>query len=159
MAVLGLDRRTLAGVPARLLGRADPFPEQLDKIQEWHLQWRPEQIGIESNAFQRALAQQAMRLEGFPGIVPVFSKGKKEERILSMAPLFKIGRSGSTGATSSSSSSGSTSTPQDEEEPGHRRAPPADDLLDAEIVEIAHARRRRCPAPGTCRCSTSPTRS
>lgn len=68
------------------------FPEQVDKISEWHLKWRPELIGVESNAFQRALAQQAARLEGFPGIVPVFAKGKKEERILTMAPLFKIGK-------------------------------------------------------------------
>ena len=36
--------------------------------------------------------QQANRLEGFPGVVPVFSKGKKEDRILAMAPLFKIGK-------------------------------------------------------------------
>ena len=33
-----------------------------------------------------------MRLPGMPPIVPVISRGKKEERILSMAPLFKIGR-------------------------------------------------------------------
>lgn len=68
------------------------FPEQLDLIEEWFLKWRPELIGVEANAFQIALAQQASRLEGFPGIVPVFSKGKKNDRILSMSPLFKIGR-------------------------------------------------------------------
>jgi predicted phage terminase large subunit-like protein len=68
------------------------FPEQVDKIQEWHLKWRPEMIGIESNAFQRALEQQANRLPGIPAIVPVFSKGKKEERILTMSPLFKVGK-------------------------------------------------------------------
>lgn len=68
------------------------FPEQVEKIQEWHLKWRPEMIGIESNAFQRALEQQASRLPGIPAVIPVFSKGKKEERILTMSPLFKIGK-------------------------------------------------------------------
>jgi len=68
------------------------FPDQLDKIHEWFLKWRPELIGVESNAFQRALEQQVARMAGFPNTVPVFSKGKKEERILSMAPLFKVGR-------------------------------------------------------------------
>lgn len=68
------------------------FPDQLAKIEEWHLKWRPQLIGVESNAFQRALEQQASRLAGFPNTVPVFSKGKKEERILRMAPLFKAGR-------------------------------------------------------------------
>jgi phage terminase large subunit-like protein len=68
------------------------FPDQLDKIYEWFLKWRPELIGVESNAFQRALEQQVARMAGFPNTVPVFSKGKKEERILSMAPLFKVGK-------------------------------------------------------------------
>ena len=68
------------------------FPEQIDKIQEWALKWRPQLIGIESNAFQRALEQQANRLTGMPAITAVFSKGKKFERILSMAPLFKVGK-------------------------------------------------------------------
>lgn len=69
-----------------------PFPEQLDMISEWNLQYRPQYIGIESNAYQAALTQQAMRLPGMPNIVPIFSKGKKEQRIMAMAPLFKTGR-------------------------------------------------------------------
>jgi len=68
------------------------FPDQVDKIKEWFLKYRPEYIGIESNAFQRALAQQAERMEGLPPIVPVISRGKKFERLLSMAPIFKIGK-------------------------------------------------------------------
>lgn len=69
-----------------------PFPEQLEKIQEWFIKYRPVYIGIESNAFQQALAQQAMRMEGLPPIIPMFAKGQKSIRILSMAPSFKIGR-------------------------------------------------------------------
>ncbi len=68
------------------------FPDQLDKIREWHLKWRPEWIGVESNAFQKALAQQSARLDTFPVILPVFSKGDKNTRILTMAPLFKYGK-------------------------------------------------------------------
>lgn len=69
-----------------------PFPDQIDEIQRLFLKWRPYFIGIEANGYQVVLAQQAMRLPGLPPIVPVMSKGKKEERILSMAPIFKIGR-------------------------------------------------------------------
>lgn len=68
------------------------FPDQVDKIREYQLKWRPELIGIESNAYQRVLAQQANRLQGFPGIVPVMSKGSKTERLISMSPIFKIGK-------------------------------------------------------------------
>jgi phage terminase large subunit-like protein len=69
-----------------------PFPEQVDKINEWFIKWRPHYIGIEKVAYQAALAQQVSRLEGFPPVVPIIRKGKKFERILSMAPLFRIGK-------------------------------------------------------------------
>jgi phage terminase large subunit-like protein len=75
------------------------FPDQLDKIHEWHLKWRPEMIGIEANAAQGWLPQQAQGLPNLPPVVPVFSKGQKQgkvsaknSRILRMAPLFKIGK-------------------------------------------------------------------
>lgn len=91
MAVIGLTEDNTALLLDYWKGHI-PFPEQLDKIREWHQQWRPEMIGVESNAYQHALAQMAWRLEGLPPIVPVFSAGKKNERILAMAPLFKVGR-------------------------------------------------------------------
>lgn len=69
-----------------------PFPEQVDKIHEWFIKWRPHYIGIEKVAYQAALAQQVSRMEGFPPVVPILRKGKKFERILSMSPLFRIGR-------------------------------------------------------------------
>jgi len=68
------------------------FPDQIDKVREWFYKYRPEQIGIEATAFQRVLAQMAARLEGLPNVIPVFSKGKKVERIVSMSPLFKVGK-------------------------------------------------------------------
>lgn len=70
-----------------------PFADQIDKIKEWHLKYRPKFIAIESNAFQAALSQQAQRLESMPSILPILNRGKKKsERILSMAPLFKVGK-------------------------------------------------------------------
>lgn len=92
IAIIGItDDNAQAFLLDTLLARV-PFPDQLDLIREWQLKWRPELIGVESNAYQAALAQQAARLETFPGIVPIISKGKKPERILSMSPLFKIGK-------------------------------------------------------------------
>lgn len=69
-----------------------PFPEQIDKIQEWHIKYRPQIIGIESNAFQQSLEQQVARLPGLPPTIPIFSKTKKVQRILGMSRLFKIGK-------------------------------------------------------------------
>lgn len=69
-----------------------PFPEQLDKIAEWHAKYHPQYIGVEAVAYQAALAQQALRLPGLPNVINMFAKGKKFERILAMAPLFKTGR-------------------------------------------------------------------
>ncbi len=68
------------------------FPEQVDKIREWHLKYRPDLMGVESNAYQRVLAQMANRLEGFPPVVPMMNRGQKNHRIVSMSPLFKIGK-------------------------------------------------------------------
>lgn len=91
-AVIGLtEDNSQAFLLDYFVGRLE-FPDQLDKIRELHQQWRPEMLGIESNAYQHALAQMAYRLEGMPPIVPVFASGKKNERILGMSPLFKIGR-------------------------------------------------------------------
>jgi len=69
-----------------------PFAEQLEKIEEYYINYTPEIIGIESNAYQAALVQQAERLPSMPPIVPIFAKGKKWERILAMSPLFRIGK-------------------------------------------------------------------
>ena len=92
MAVIGLtEDNTQAYLLDYYVGRME-FPDQLDKLREWHQQWRPQMIGIESNAYQHALAQMAYRMEGLPPIVPVFAAGKKNERILAMSPLFKVGR-------------------------------------------------------------------
>jgi phage terminase large subunit-like protein len=92
MALIGLTRdNSQAFLLDTFVGRLG-FPDQLDKIREWYLKHRPEGIGIESVAYQKALADMAARMEGLPPIVPVFSKGKKNDRLISMSPLFKIGK-------------------------------------------------------------------
>jgi phage terminase large subunit-like protein len=92
MACIGVaEDNTQAYLLDYYLGKI-PFPEQIDKIREWQLKYRPHFIGIESNAYQRSLAQQASRLQGLPGIIPIISRGKKADRITAMAPIFRIGK-------------------------------------------------------------------
>lgn len=69
-----------------------PFAEQVDVVNTWFHKYRPTLIGIESQAYQAALAQQVMRLEGMPPVVPMLTSTKKRDRILSMSVLFKVGR-------------------------------------------------------------------
>jgi phage terminase large subunit-like protein len=92
MALIGITRDNSQAFLLDYYVDRIQFPDQLDKIREWFLQYRPEMIGIEANAYQRALAQMAARMEGMPPVVPVISKSKKEERILGLGPVFKIGK-------------------------------------------------------------------
>jgi len=69
-----------------------PFPEQVKLIQEWWHKYRPMYVSVEKVAYQIALVQQLQRLPGLPPISAVPAQGKKWERILSMAPLFQLGR-------------------------------------------------------------------
>jgi predicted phage terminase large subunit-like protein len=92
MALIGITKdRTQVFLLDYYVGKIT-FPDQLDKIREWFLKFRPQIIGIESNAYQRALVQMTARMEGIPAIAAVISKGKKEDRILGLGPLFRIGK-------------------------------------------------------------------
>jgi hypothetical protein len=66
MAVIGLSRDNTQAFLLDYFYDRIAFPDQLDKIREWFLKWRPEMIGIESNAYQRALAQMTARMDGLP---------------------------------------------------------------------------------------------
>ena len=92
MALIGVTKDNSQVFLLDLFAGRIPFPEQVDKIQEWHIKYRPTIIGIEANAFQQSLEQQVSRLEGLVPTVPIFSKTKKVERILGMSRLFKIGK-------------------------------------------------------------------
>jgi predicted phage terminase large subunit-like protein len=92
MALLGVEEHTGdAYLLEQYMGRI-PFPEQVQLIQEWHLKYRPQLIGVEATAYQAALEQQVSRLSSMPPVLAITAKGKKSERILSMAPLFRIGK-------------------------------------------------------------------
>lgn len=92
MTLIGLEKVTNDVYLLEQFNARVPFPEQVQMIQEWHLKYRPQLIGIENTAYQAALAQQTARLSTIPPIAPITAKGKKAERILSMSPLFKIGK-------------------------------------------------------------------
>lgn len=92
MVLLGLTKDNTQAFILDIFVDRLSFPDQLDKIQEWYLKYRPERIGIESVAYQKALYDMTARMEGLPPIMAVFSKGKKNDRIISMSPLFKIGK-------------------------------------------------------------------
>jgi len=92
MTLIGIEKDYSAAYVLDTFKDRLDFPDQVAKIAEWHAKYRPDSIGVESNAYQRVLAQQVARLPGFPPVVQVMSKGRKEERILGMSPLFRSGR-------------------------------------------------------------------
>ncbi len=92
MILLGIEKDNHMAYVLRTFKERIAFPEQVEKIAEWHAKYKPDAIGVESNAYQRALIQQLERLPNMVPVVPVFSKGKKSERILAMTPLFRTGR-------------------------------------------------------------------
>jgi phage terminase large subunit-like protein len=90
MTLVGVNRSTGQAYILEQYADRIPFPDQVDKIREWHLQYRPQLIGIESVAYQAALVQQVKALESLPPVIPILAREKKSLRILSMSPLFKI---------------------------------------------------------------------
>lgn len=91
MILIAVDKHGQGYLLEEFAGRI-PFPEQVEKVMDWAAKYRPSLIGIESNAYQAALEQQLRMMPGIASIIPVMSKGKKSERILRMAPMFRIGK-------------------------------------------------------------------
>lgn len=92
MALIGITEDNINAYLLNLYVGRIPFPEQVELIAKWWHQYRPISIGIESQAFQAALAQQMLRLPGMPPIIQIPAYLKKSSRILGMAPIFKIGK-------------------------------------------------------------------
>ncbi len=92
LSVIGVEKDNSQAYLIEQINLQIPFPEQISLIEQYHLKWRPIIIGVENVAFQNAIVQQLERLASFPPVIGIPAKGKKSERILSMAPLFKIGR-------------------------------------------------------------------
>jgi predicted phage terminase large subunit-like protein len=93
LSVIGVHRRS--GQVFLLDQYADhiPFPEQVETINRYWLENQPCMgVGVETVAYQAALAQQVLRLDDFIPILPMEARGKKFERILSMSPLFRAKR-------------------------------------------------------------------
>ena len=94
MALIGITKdRSQVYLLDTYLGRI-PFPDQVPLITNWQSRpgLQPMLTGIEANAYQAALSQQVLRVTGFPQTIPQYSKGKKEDRIMSMSVLFKLGK-------------------------------------------------------------------
>lgn len=92
LAVIGVSKDYLNVYLLETWAGRIPFPEQMELIMKYHTKWKPHYIGVESNAYQKVLVQQSLRLPTLPPIMDIQARGRKEERILSMSPLFKIGR-------------------------------------------------------------------
>jgi phage terminase large subunit-like protein len=93
MALIGITRDNSQAFLLDYFVDRIQIPEQLEKIREWFLKYRPEYIGIESIAYQQALAQLASRMDGMPPIVPILSQTKKKnDRIMQLGPPFRIGK-------------------------------------------------------------------
>lgn len=92
ISCIGLDRSTgITYLIDQWAGRI-PFPEQVEMINDWWMFHQPLMIGVESVAYQAALAQQVLRLDDIVPIDNILAPGKKFERILAMSPLFKAKR-------------------------------------------------------------------
>jgi phage terminase large subunit-like protein len=90
--VLGVHRKTMQVYIVDFFVSRLEFPDQVEFIQEMHMKWRPIYIGIESHNYQMALVQMARRLPTMPNISPQAAVGKKNDRIMSMSPNFKLGQ-------------------------------------------------------------------
>lgn len=92
ITVIGVHRTTGTVYLLEQNASRIPFPEQVDLIALYHQKYGPQVIGIESQAYQAVLAQQVARLTTLPPVMPMFAKGKKQDRIMAMSPLFKIAK-------------------------------------------------------------------
>ena len=91
-AVIAVERNGGLAYLFELIRERLDIDRQLELINELHLKYQPLGIGIEDVAYQKALVQQASRLPSMPMVMPQRARGSKEERILSMSPVFQRGR-------------------------------------------------------------------
>lgn len=92
IAMIGVTPDKSQAFLLRIWAGRIPFHEQLEKIDEWQRLYKPQYIGVESVAYQRVLAEQAMRLPSMPNVLAIFAPGKKFERIMAMSPIFRVGK-------------------------------------------------------------------
>jgi predicted phage terminase large subunit-like protein len=64
------------------------FPEQVKTLIRKYQEWLPERVGVEINAYQRALKQQVVK-EALVPVKQLDHRGDKFTRIMSMSPFFE----------------------------------------------------------------------
>jgi predicted phage terminase large subunit-like protein len=92
MTVIGVARTSKALIILySFAGRMD-FPTQVQEVIRLDATWQPERIGIEKNAYQRALPQQLMRESAKLRIKQLQNSAPKYTRILSASVPFENGK-------------------------------------------------------------------
>lgn len=67
------------------------FPEQVHTLIRKYQEWLPERVGVEVNAYQKALKQQVVR-EALVPVKQLDHRGDKFTRIMSMSPFYENGQ-------------------------------------------------------------------
>jgi predicted phage terminase large subunit-like protein len=89
MVALSYDpRERMYQVDAAVQGRWS-FAQQVSRIVELAAQYQPRVVLIESNQYQRALAEH-LATQGVR-VKPIMARAKKEERIMTLTPLYELG--------------------------------------------------------------------
>jgi len=94
IVVIGVDSKGDIYVLDTYYGHHSFFP-QLKKIKYYYDKWEPLKIGIENNAFQRAVPQELKRRSDEFGILPIFPINTTKDKITrarKVSALFEAGR-------------------------------------------------------------------
>ena len=92
VVVLGVARQSKALVILYTFADRMDFPSQVQEIIRLDATWQPRQIGIEKNAYQRALPQQLMRESAKLTIKQLQNSAQKYTRILAASVPFENGQ-------------------------------------------------------------------
>lgn len=91
LTVVGLARKSKAIVLLYAFADRMDFPSQVQEIIRLDATWQPKRIGIERNAYQRALPQQLLRESATLPIKQLDNQGQKYTRILAASVPFENG--------------------------------------------------------------------
>lgn len=92
VVVLGVARESKSLVVLYAFADRMDFPTQVQEIIRLDATWQPKQIGIEKNAYQRALPQQLMRESAKLTIKQLQNSAQKYTRILAASVPFENGK-------------------------------------------------------------------
>ena len=92
IACIGLDYQTKLIYLLDYMMTRVTFPDQIKLVGAWNKRWKPMKIGIENNAYQDALRQQAFLLNDLPPVVPIHAAKSKTARFQARSVDFENGR-------------------------------------------------------------------